>query len=257
MTTNTTFQEIIINEPLEGVCEIRLNRPNVLNALTPLMLKELAQITQQIAKGNKYKIVIVRGEGRAFSAGIDLKAMNQSIEGGQFSADAILQDGTNFLNQLRSMPQVAIAAVNGYCFTGATELMLGFDLIIAAEEAQIGDTHAKWGIAPKWGMTQRLPRMVGILKAKELSFTAQAVSGKEAERIGLVNKAVPLEKLDEAVQEMCLKILANSAQTIAAMKQLYNQSLELNLSGGLQYEQDRRFEITDRQEFLRDFENKK
>lgn len=102
--------------------------------------------------------------------------------------------------------------------------MMYFDLIVAADDARIGDTHAKWGIMPTWGMTQRLPRLVGLNKAK-ISFTCQPISGKEAERIGLVNRAVPLEDLSKVSLEMANAILQNSAQTIAALKQLYNDGM--------------------------------
>ena len=104
------------------------------------------------------------------------------------------QDGIAVIHLLENMPQVTIAMLNGYCFTGAMEIMMAFDLVVAADEAKIGDTHTKWGIPPKWGMTQRLMDQVGMRKAKELSFTAQAISGKEAEKIGLVNKSIQILK---------------------------------------------------------------
>ncbi len=239
------------------IARIFLNRPNALNALSPNLVAELKQAAANVADDPSIKVLIVTGEGRAFSAGVDLKALNESIQGGQFSADQILKDGNDFIHTLHTMPQVAIAMVNGFCFTGATEFMLAFDLIVAADEAQIGDTHTKWGIAPKWGMTQRLQQKVGILKAKELSFTAKAISGKEAERIGLVNKSVPLIDLAQTVDEMAAEIMKNSAQTIAAMKQLYNEGSMTTLKEGIQLESDAKISITDRQEFLRDFENKK
>jgi enoyl-CoA hydratase/carnithine racemase len=158
---------------------------------------------------------------------------------------------------MQNMPQPTIAQVHGHCYTGATELMLLFDLIVAAEDAKIGDTHAKWGILPKWGMTQRLPRLVGSLKAKEMSFTCKPVTGKEAERIGLVNRAVPLETLDATVLELANDILQNSAQTIAAMKHLYNEGLDTTLAEGLRIESEFKTDITDRTEFLRGFEKNK
>jgi enoyl-CoA hydratase len=147
--------------------------------------------------------------------------------------------------------------VHGHCYTGATELMMFFDLIIATEDAKIGDTHAKWGILPKWGMSQRLPRLVGVLKAKEMSFTCKPISGKEAERIGLVNRAVPLEDLENVGMEMANDILQNSAQTIAAFKHLYNEGMNTTLAEGLKIESEFLTDITDRTEFLREFEKNK
>lgn len=152
------------------------------------------------------------------------------------------------------MPQSAIAVVHGHCYTGTTELMMLFDLVVAADDAKIGDTHAKWGILPKWGMTQRLPRLVGVLRAKELSFTTKPITGREAERIGLVNRAVPLADLDQTVQEIAQQILSNSAQTIAAMKHLYNEGQASTLADGLALKSAFTTDITDRTEFLKDFE---
>lgn len=252
-----TYQNILVHQE-NGVAKVTLNRPEVMNALSPQLVSELKELSQEIAQTPECKVLIVTGAGRAFSAGVDLQALNENIQGGQFSADQILRDGVDFINTLQSMPQVSIAMVNGFCFTGALEFMLGFDLIYAAEEAKIGDTHSKWGIAPKWGMTQRLPQRVGLLKALELSFTAEAITGKEAERIGLVNQAVPLDQLEQKVSEVSEKILSNSAQTIAGMKQLYYQGAHTNLREGLALEYQAEFTINDREEFLRNFrENKK
>jgi len=250
------YQEILVSYQ-EAIAIISLNRPKALNALSPLMIQELKHILKEIAQRTDIKVVILKGEGRAFSAGVDLKALNEGIQGGQFKASDILQDGNDIAHTLRTMPQPSIVLVHGHCYTGATELMMFFDLIVAAEDAKIGDTHAKWGILPKWGMTQRLPRLVGILKAKELSFTAKPITGKEAERIGLVNRAVPLEKLEETAFELTNDILQNSAQTIAAMKHLYNAGFSKTLEEGLAIEQEFLTEITDRAEFLRDFERNK
>jgi enoyl-CoA hydratase/carnithine racemase len=251
------YQNLLYHQ--EGpIVTITFNRPDKMNALSPALVQELKEATKRVAEDDTVKVLIVNGAGRAWSAGVDLQALNESIQGGQFSADQILIDGNEFIHTLQTMPKVAIAMVNGFCYTGATEFMLAFDLIYAAEEAKIGDTHSKWGIAPKWGMTQRLPMKVGILKAKELSFTAQPVSGKEAERIGLVNRAVPLAKLEETVHEVAQQILSNSTQAIAAMKSLYYQSMNTHLKEGLEIEYNSHFEINDREEFLRNFqENKK
>jgi enoyl-CoA hydratase/carnithine racemase len=250
------YQDIIL-EQQGAITMITLNRPASLNALTPLMIRELKTALKDIALDSNCKVLILKGAGRAFSAGVDLKAMNESLVGGQFTSYEIIQEGNEIANILRTMPQAAIVQVHGHCYTGATELMMFFDLIVAAEDAKIGDTHAKWGIMPTWGMTQRLPRLVGIMKAKELSFTCKPISGKEAERIGLVNRAVPLEVLDKTVLELANDILQNSAQTIAALKHLYNEGIHTTLEEGLKIETDYKVQITDRTEFLRAFEKNK
>ncbi|MCU0448342.1 MAG: enoyl-CoA hydratase/isomerase family protein [Bernardetiaceae bacterium] len=246
------YQEIIVSQR-DGIARLVMNRPQVLNALTPNMMHELRDAAQQIANDPNVRVLVLTGTGRAFSAGVDLKNLNEQIVGGQFTSEDFLHYGLDFINIIQTMPQVTIAAVNGYCYTGATELMLAFDLAIAAEEAQIGDTHTKWGLAPKWGMTQRLPQKVGINKAMELSFTAQPIGGTEAARIGLVNRAVPLANLDTEVENICKQIVGNSPQTIAGMKQLYYQGALLTLKEGLAAELDNHLAITDRTETLRNF----
>lgn len=253
----SNFQNIIYEQDARGIVRITLNRPDKLNALSPDLVKELNQAVAQVAEDDSAKLLIVTGSGRAWSAGVDLEALNSSIKGGQFEADQILADGKEFIERLQAMPKVAIAMVNGFCFTGALEFMMAFDLIYAAEEAKIGDTHSKWGIAPKWGMSQRLAQLVGVLKAHEMSFTAQAVSGKEAAQIGLVNRAVPLEQLEDLVMKIAGQILDNSLQTVGAMKELYYKGHYGTLKEGLAYEYETTYTINDREEFLRDFKSNK
>jgi enoyl-CoA hydratase/carnithine racemase len=251
------YQDIIYVQA-DGIARITFNRPAALNALSPNLIAEVVDATQKIALDESIKVLIVTGEGRAWSAGVDLKALNESIQGGHFSNFEVMEMGAAFIATLQSMPQVTIAQINGHCYTGATEFMLAFDLVYAAHEASIGDTHAKWGIAPKWGMTQRLQQKVGLMKAMELSFTTLPVSGQEAARIGLVNQSVPLEELEMTVNQVAAKIISNSAQTIAAMKKLYYFGANNGLHQGLQNEWQADFKITDREEFLRNFsENKR
>ncbi len=250
------MQDIIVHQEA-GVARITLNRPQALNALSPNLIKELNEATQQIAQDDDIKVLVVAGAGRAWSAGVDLKALNESIQGGHFSNFEVMETGAAFIKTLQTMPQVTIAMVNGHCYTGATEFMLAFDLVYAADEAMIGDTHAKWGIAPKWGMTQRLQQKVGLMKAMEMSFICQPVGGREAERIGLVNKSVPLVELESTLNQIIEKIKGNSAQTIAAMKSLYYFGANHGLNEGLENEWKADIKITDREEFLRNFSKNK
>ena len=251
-----TYQDILYHKDAQ-ILRITLNRPKVLNAISPNLIMELKDAAQRAAEDDDVKVVIVSGAGRAFSAGVDLKAARASFQSGQFAASQMNENGVRFINLIETMPKVTIAMVHGYCFTGALELMLAFDLVYCSESVKIGDTHAKWGILPKWGMTQRLGRKVGILKARELSFTAQPVSGKEAERLGLVNRAIPDERLEEEVHQVAQQILSNSQQTIAVFKGLYYQSQQTHLPEGLKIEADIDVPITDRVEFLKNFEKNK
>lgn len=252
-----TYQDILV-DTTDRITTITLNRPTVMNAISPSLMRELKEAIQAVAQDDSCNVLIVKGAGRAFSAGVDLKALTDEsgglgIANGEFTTNDLTNDANAIARLLRTMPQPAIAVVHGHCYTGAMELMMLFDLIIAADDAKIGDTHAKWGILPKWGMTQRLPRLVGVLKAKELSFTTKPITGKEAERIGLINRAVPPADLDQAVQDLAQAILSNSPQTIAAMKHLYNEGTATTLADGLALESAFTTAITDRTEFLKDF----
>lgn len=236
-----------------GIGRITINRPEVMNAITPNMLKEMRDAVLEAGKDSRVRVIVLTGAGKAFSSGVDLKSLGgRKLERGKVG-DILDIPARNLINTIRSVPKVVIALVNGFCFTGALEIMLACDLVIAAEDARIGDTHAKWGLRPTWGMSARLPRRVGFLKAKELSFTAEAISGKEAERIGLINQAVPAGNLEEALQTMARKIMANSPQSIEAYKMLYNSNETMTLEESLELEYKSEFNITDTEQRLGGF----
>jgi len=245
--------ETITYQASGGIGRITFNRPQVMNAITPGMLKELKAAVLEAGKDRDVRVIVLTGVGRAFSAGVDLKAMgDQKLVNGKVG-DFLDVPARELINAIRSVPKAVICLVNGFCFTGAVEIMLACDIVIAAEDAKIGDTHAKWGLRPTWGMSARLPRRVGYLKARELSFTAEAITGKEAERIGLINLAAPADRLEDAMQNMAKKLMGNSAQSIAAYKQLYNANESLTLDKSLDLEFDSDFEITDSLERLSAF----
>lgn len=237
-------------ERQESIAWITLNRPEKLNALTPTMLSEWKELLTTLEKDEECRVIVVKGEGKSWSAGVDLSVFQEiKVEPGF----QMWEDGMEIMRLLENMAPVTIAMLNGYCFTGAMELMLAFDLIIAADEAKIADTHTKWGIPPKWGMTQRLRHQVGLRKAKELSFTAKTISAQEAVEIGLINKSVPLDMLQDTVQKMAGQIIENSGQTIAGVKQLYQYGSTHTLQEGLDFERDFDMTITDKTETLKNF----
>lgn len=221
----------IIYEKQDGIAKITLNRPEVLNAISPQVLMELEQVLKDIASDDTVGVVVLTGAGRAFSAGVDIKGMNTDAQGDIVTTRKRL--ALDVIEALENLDKPVIAAVNGYCLTGALELATACDLIIASESASFGDTHARWGLTPTWGGSQRLPRLIGAMKAKEMVFTCDMLTATEALQIGLVNKVVPAEKLDEAVQEMADKILANSRASIRIQKSLINRGLKLDYAAGL------------------------
>ena len=248
--------ENLMYEKDEGIAKITINRPKVMNALSPVVLSEIKTALQEASKDDDVRVVVLTGAGRAYSAGADLLSLeDRKLEGGAIGP--ILDDpGRDVIDTIQTIPKVVIAMVNGYCLTGALEISLACDLIIASEEARFGDTHTRWGLRPSWGMSQRLPRTLGLLKAKELSFTAETITAQEAERIGLVNLTVPAEKLEGTVQELARKIMANSLETIAAYKYLYNRGMRDSLEKGLELESKSKFVITDTDERLEKFRKK-
>ncbi len=217
----------------DGIAILSLNRPETLNALSPTLFVELrAHIDAIAAQTEEIGCVILRGEGRSFSAGNDLKA----IQAGERAPSVHFQAET--LEAIERMPQPVIAAVQGHCYTGSLELALACDLLVAGESAKFSDTHGKWGMSPTWGMSQRLPRRVGLLAAKEMMFSGRIVSGPEAVTMGLANKCVPDSDLVSATVEMATSFLGNSWHTLRADKMLVNGGLDRTLADGLAFERE-------------------
>ncbi len=245
--------ETIIYAMEKGVGRITLNRPDVMNAITPKMLEESGEAVRLAGKDENVRVIVITGAGRAFCAGVDLKALGErKIENGKVG-DILDIPARALIDKIRAVPKPVIALVNGFCFTGALEIMLACDMAIASEKAKIGDTHAKWSLRPTWGMSARLPRRVGYLKARELSYTAEAIDGREAERIGLVNVAAAPDKLEETLQKTAEKIMANSPDSIAAYKELYNRNESLSLDESLALEFGTEFVIPDTEDRIARF----
>lgn len=214
-----------------GVATLSFNRPESLNALSPALFIELREHVDRISSLTaEIGCVILRGNGRSFSAGNDLKAIQsgETAPGRHFQAET--------LDAIENLPQPVIAAVRGHCYTGALEVALACDLLVCAESAKFCDTHGKWGMSPTWGMSQRLPRRVGLLNAKEMMFSGRVVSAGEAVSMGLANKVVADDQLDDAVMAMAGSFLENSWFTLQKDKQLVNAGASLGLAEGLAYE---------------------
>ena len=235
------------------VVTVTLNRPDALNAITPTMLETLADTLDQLRADVDARVVVLTGAGRAFSAGVDLKALgDRELINGKVG-DILDLPARRVTRLLATMPAITVAKVNGFCFTGALELALACDVIVAAEEAKFGDTHAKFGLRPTWGMSARLPRLVGMAAARELSLTARNFTGAEAKQLGMVAVAVPLDDLDDAVADLVGTIVKNSPGSLRAYKDLYRQTIELPLGDALQYEADTDYGIDDTDERIADF----
>lgn len=201
--------------------------------MSPSLFVQLRQHIDDIAeKTDDIGVVILCGKGRSFSAGNDLKA----IQAGETAPSPYFQAET--LAAIESLPQPVIASVQGHCYTGALELVLACDLLVVAESAKFCDTHGKWAMSPTWGMSQRLPRRIGTLRAKELMFSGRVVSGQEAVELGLANKCVPDDQLMSATIEMAKGFLENSWFTLRTDKWLVNEGQKRTLQEGLKFERE-------------------
>ena len=228
------------------VATVVLSRPAALNAITPLMLDELHTAFTALGSDPAITVVVLTGEGRAFSAGVDLKAIGEMpAEGGGQVGGSLNDRARRLISLLATLDAIVIAKVNGHCFTGALELALACDLIVTADEATFGDTHAKWGLRPTWGMSQRLPRAVGPARARELSYTARTFSGAEAAAWGLAVRSCPRDALDEQTADLAATIAANSRGSLLAYKDLYRVADEVVLAEGLAYEEANEYVIED------------
>ena len=223
-----------------------LSRPAALNAITPRMLDELHAAFSALGEDPAVTVVVLTGEGRAFSAGVDLKALGDLPADGGGQVGASLDDRARRLTALlTTLDAVVIAKVNGHCFTGALELALACDIVIAADEATFGDTHAKWGLRPTWGMSQRLPHVVGPARARELSYTARTFSGAEAAAWGLAARSCPRDALDAETEALAAAVAANSRGSLLAYKDLYRVADAAVLADGLAYEAATEYVIDD------------
>ncbi len=250
--------ECIIYEKSDGVATIALNRPRVLNAMNKQLWVDFQAALDDVQNDPRIKALIITGEGRAFSTGADLKeSKNRSLE-----------DYRDYLEELQEaskkiirFEKPTIAAINGYALGSGYELALACDIRIAAEDAQIGSPEARVTSSVTGGAMRLVQDLIGPGKAKELLFTAENIDGKEAERIGLVNRAVPSEELMNAAREMAEKIAKNSAFSIKMIKKgLRMAQGEVSLEALMDYETEACLACVstkERQESLETFEGRK
>ena len=231
---NEPHNPLVLRSDRDGVSTLTLNRPEALNALSPLMFEELQSHLDHLAtKSSEVGVVILTGKGRSFSAGNDLKA----IERGERASTPHQQAET--LDLIEALPQPVIASVNGHCYTGALELVLACDLLICADDARFCDTHGKWGMVPTWGMTSRLPERVGPLIARDMMYSGRVVEGHEAARIGLANRSLPSDQLAEATAAWADLIAANSWHTLSHEKHQMKALAEFGRDEGLKWAREK------------------
>ena len=227
------YTEIIVDKKGPAVW-VTLNKPQRKNALGKQTFLELSALLDDVEKDATVVVVVIKGAGDSFCSGIDLKDAAGSADPAERLAFKRLSD--RVFARIENLSKVAIAMIHGYAMAGGLELAMLCDIIIADENSKIGDGHIRTGLIPNGGGSQRLPRLIGTRKAKELLYTGDTLSGKEAEQIGLVNKAVPTDKLEEAVQAFISKLADKPPLSLAAMKLVVNRGMESSLLSALELE---------------------
>ena len=206
-----------------NILTITLNRPEALNAYRPEMLVEIKEIITQTEDDPNVAVIVIEGAGKAFSAGVDLKVLQGFDPDSGKIGDLFDKPAALAWDTFRKSRCPIIAKVHGACFTGALEMALHCDFIFTTLDTKFGDTHAKFGLRPTWGMSQTLSQAIGVRKAKDMSFSARTVLGDEAVRLGIANEAVEdKDALDALVDKRAGQIASNSQASVSAFKDLYD-----------------------------------
>ena len=241
----------------EGDCIVKINRPTKLNAMNIDVAKEIISTFQQLDKDDSVRVIVLTGEGdKAFSAGADIEYMSK-ISADESEVYAKL--GQEVTATIENVSKPTIAAVNGFALGGGCEVAMSCDIRIASENARMGQPEVTIGIPPGWGGTQRLMRIVGVAKAKELVYTGKMIKAAEAKEIGLVNNVVPLESLMDEVMSMAKTIASNATLAVRMSKTAINKGRNADLDTGLGVELlawRNCFSDPDREKRMTDFVNK-
>jgi len=221
--------ETIIFEKEDNIATITFNRPDARNAVNNQVRAEFTAAVGEVETDAEIKVMILTGNGKAFASGVDIKEFNQTTP---YHAHNLYRLG----ERVEKLPKPVIAAVNGFCLGGGNEIALGCDIIIASERAKFGQPELNIGIIPGGGATQRLPRMIGVCRAKELIFTSDIITAEEAFKLGMINRVVPEDQLMPAAKEIAKKIATKSPAALKLAKQAINYGMQTSLESGLKYE---------------------
>lgn len=214
---------------------LTINSPATLNALNSVVLRELGEWVDKEAKDKLLKAIVITGEGKAFVAGADIKEMLPLDPAGAMEFGVL---GASVFRKIELLPIPVIAAVNGFALGGGCELALCCDLRIASEKAKMGQPEVGLGITPGFSGTIRLPRVVGVAKAKELIYTGKVIKADEALAIGLVNEVVAPEELMDKAMDLARSIAANSGSAVALSKEAIDRGLQMDIDSAIKVEND-------------------
>ena len=248
---------LVTNSKNDGICTVKINRPDKLNAMNMDVAKEIVSLFETLGRDDSVKVIVLTGEGdKAFSAGADIEYMSKisADESEEYAKLGQLVTAT-----VENVKQPTIAAINGFALGGGCELAMSCDIRIAANTAKMGQPEVTIGIPPGWGGTQRLMRIVGIAKAKELVYTGKMIKADEAREMGLVNQVVELSSLMDETLKMAQAIASNSSIAVRMSKAAINKGRNADLDTGLGVELlawRNCFTHPDREERMTNFVNK-
>ena len=228
------FENIIV-ETEGNLGILRINRPDVLNAVNIETILEIEQAMIAFQEDDSIAVVIITGEGKSFVSGSDIARLAEmdSLKARDYS-----MTGQRVLSYIENMEKPVIAAVNGYALGSGCEIAMACDIRVASDKAKFGQPEVKLGLIPGHAGTQRLARIVGVGKAKELIFTGDIIDGQEALRIGLVNQVVPSDVLIEEVKKIATKIAGVGRTAVQLAKTVINRGIDVNLKTANSYEME-------------------
>jgi len=229
-------EPVLVVEKRDGVAVVTLNRPHAMNALSRALRAEIVRTFGALGGDPDVGVVILTGAGRAFTAGLDLKELGGERGGTDDTASAVT--GGDVVAAVSGCPQPVIGAINGFAITGGFELALACDVLIAATTARFADTHARVGIMPGWGLSQKLSRTIGIYRAKELSLTGNYLSAEQAEAWGLVNRVVEPDALLPTCHALARDMLSCVPDVLRRYKQVIDAGYADTFARGLAIEAD-------------------
>lgn len=218
-------ENCLLREDRNGAAYLTLNRPEKLNALDSELFREMERQLADIEKDPDIHVIVLKGAGRCFCAGHDVSVLGREDQDENYNSQVI--------TGLADSSKVVVAVIHSHCYTGGLELALAADIIIAGENAKIGDTHSKFALRCIWGLSQRLPRRIGVNRAKDMFFTNRVYSGREAERIGLADYCFPEDVLFERADEVIARICSTSLYSNSYFKEILRETDGQNIALGL------------------------
>ncbi|KAL6503685.1 hypothetical protein OROGR_025608 [Orobanche gracilis] len=230
---------IFVHREPNGVAFVIINRPKSLNSLTKAMIGDLARTIKSLRSDDSVRVIILSGSGRAFCSGVDLTAAEDVFKGDvkDVESDPVVQ--------MEKCEKPIIGAINGFAVTAGFEIALACDFLVASKDAKFMDTHARFGIFPSWGLSQKLPRIIGPSRAREVSFSATPINAEQAEKWGLVNHVVEGGELLKKARQIAETMIKNNQDLVLRYKAVMKDGLKLDLGHALALEKERAHQYYD------------